>query len=353
MFDRVKKRSKKIGLPPGTLLYMGERTIEKEKIIIIDYNEEVYQKSEINKIESNLKEFNDSIIRWINIYGIGQVEVIETLGKQFNLHPLLLEDVLNPQQRPKIENFTNYLFVVLKILRWSKEDKKIISEQISFVLGKNYVISFNESNNDLFNPIVERISNSKGRIRVMGADYLIYALIDVIIDNYFIIIEKIGRRLDEIEEQLIEDPKTETLYAIHQIKRELIALRKLIWPSRAVINGLQREELFMNQATLIYLRDLYDHIISIVDTFENYRDVISSMLEIYLSSLSNKMNQIINVLTIISTIFIPLSFLAGLYGMNFLYMPELSHPWGYPILLIVMASIAISMFLFYKKKKWI
>ena len=351
--EKIKKRSDKVGLPPGTMIYMGERRIEEEIITIMDYNKEHFLITDIKLIDNQLNDIEEGIVRWINLDGLGQINNIASLGKQFKLHPLLLEDVVNPHQRPKIENFDQYLFIVLNMLRWDKELKKVMTEQISMVLGPNYVITFKEFKSTLFNPIKDRIHQSKGRIRSMGADYLIYALIDVIIDNYFVIMEKIGKRLDEIEEQLVENPKPETLQAIHLLKREVLTLKKMIWPSRNVINGLQREVSFFNDTTQIYLRDIYDHIISIIDTFENYRDVIAGMLDIYLSSISNKMNEIMKILTIISTIFIPLSFLAGFYGMNFIYMPELRSPIAYPIVIILMICVGILMLSYFRKKSWI
>ena len=353
IFHRIKKVSDKVGLPPGTLIYVGKRVIEEEQIIVIDYNKEQYEMKNVGSIDKNLSNIKESFIKWINLDGLGQIENIEKLGTQFNLHPLLLEDIVNPNQRPKIENFENIIFIILKMLRWDKEIKKVRSEQISMVLGTNYVMTFKEMRSDVFNPIIERLNQSKGNVRSMGADYLIYTLIDVIIDNYFVILEKIGKKLDELEEELVENPTTETLQEIHQIKREVITLRKFIWPSRNVINGLQREGSYFKDTTQIYLRDVYDHIVTIIDSFENYRDVISSMLDIYLSSISNKMNEIMKILTIISTIFIPLSFLAGFYGMNFLYMPEVKSPIAYPILIVIMTLIAILMLFFFRRKKWI
>ncbi len=350
---KVKNMSKKIGLPPGTLIFTGERKVEEEKITVIDYNEIEIESRESKQLEKNLSEIGKNKIRWINIDGLGQIENIEELGKELNLHPLVLEDVVNPQQRPKIEGYEEYIFIVLRCLHWSKELKNIISEQISIVLGKRLVITFRESSSPIFLPILERLNKSRGKIRKMGADYLVYSLIDIIIDNYFEIIEGLGRRLDKLEELLISNPQIETLQSIRKLKREVNALRRSIWPSRNVINGLQREESLVDDATQIYLRDVYDHIIQIVDTFENYRDTISGMLDMYLSSVSNKMNEIMKVLTIISTIFIPISFLAGFYGMNFVYMPELSSPIAYPLLIMVMSLIGITMILFFKRKKWL
>lgn len=353
IFRRIKKVSDKVGLPPGTLIYVGKRVIEEEQIIVIDYNKEQYEMKNVESIDKNLSNIKESFIKWINLDGLGQIENIEKLGTQFNLHPLLLEDIVNPNQRPKIENFENIIFIILKMLRWDKDIKKVRTEQISMVLGANYVITFKETKSDVFTPIIDRLSQSKGIIRNMGADYLIYALIDVIIDNYFVILEKIGKKLDEIEEELVENPTNETLQEIHILKRELITLRKFVWPSRNVINGLQRDSSFFKDTTQLYLRDVYDHIVTIIDSFENYRDVISSMLDIYLSSISNKMNEIMKILTIISTIFIPLSFLAGFYGMNFLYMPEIKSPIAYPILIIIMIFIAILMLFFFRRKRWL
>jgi magnesium transporter len=351
--SHAKKISEKVGLPPGTLIFTGEKRVEVEKITIIDYNEETFEIKEAMEVPENLHEIKDTTVRWVNVEGISKLNIIEKIGKQFQLHPLTMEDIVNPAQRPKLESFEGYLFLILRILRWNKAEKKIMSEQIGIILGNTYVISFRETDSNIFDLILERIIKAKGRIRKMGSDYLVYSLIDIIIDNYFVILEKIGKKVDKIEEELVENPKIETLHAIHLLKRELITLRKTIWPSRNVVNSLQREDSYINEATQIYLRDIYDHIIQIIDTFENYRDIISGMLDIYLSSVSNKMNEIMKVLTIISTIFIPLSFLAGFYGMNFLYMPELKIPIAYPILIIIMIIIAIIMILFFKRKKWL
>ena len=350
---KPKIKKVKVGLPPGTLIFTGEKRVEKEKVTIIDYNDKDFHIKEVQELDEDLNIIENSIVRWINVSGINHINLIETLGNQFQIHPLVLEDIVNPNQRAKLEEFDNYFFIVLRILNWNKEEKQIISEQLSIILTQNCVISFRELDNNIFDPILERITKSKGRIRKLGSDYLLYSLIDIIVDNYFVIIEKIGKKIDEIEEELVENPMIETLQAIHLLKRELILLRKAIWPTRTVINSLQQEEEYIQRNTQIYLRDVYDHIIQIIDTFENYRDIISGMLDIYLSSISNRMNEIMKVLTIISTIFIPISFLAGFYGMNFLYMPELKIPTAYPILIIVMATIAGVMLLFFKRKRWL
>ena len=348
------KRKKKVGLPPGTLIYTGEKVTEKTKIKLTDYAEDRFNLDEFQEIQMDLTKIEKPFIRWIDIYGLAQVKVIEEIGHQFKLHPLVLEDILSPNQRPKLEDFGNYIFVVLKKLSWNQEQEDFEYEQISLILGENYVISFQERDTNLFNPIYERIQVPKGKVRVMGADYLYYVLIDIVIDDYFVVIEKVGENIENIEDILIKNPEPETLQLIYRLKRSSIELRKSIWPIREVISKLQREQSnLIGDELQIYLRDIYDHIFRISDLLENYRDIIFGMLDMYLSSVSNKMNDIMKVLTIISTVFIPLSFLAGFYGMNFLYMPELKNPSAYPILIMIMVSVALVMVYFFKRKKWI
>ncbi|MFX1356359.1 MAG: magnesium/cobalt transporter CorA [Promethearchaeota archaeon] len=349
-----RKRTHKAGLPPGTLIYTGEKKEVETKITIIDYNDKDYKINELSDLYFNFNEIEKNVVRWIKVIGLTNEKVIEYIGKTFKLHPLVLEDILNPNQRPKFEYYGDYIFIVMRRIFFEGEERTFENEQISFVLGTNYVISFQEHDTEVFVSILERIKSGTGRIRFMGADYLDYTLIDVLIDNYFIILEEIGEKIEEIEDILIYEPQPETLQKIYDLKRKNIELRKSIWPTREVISKLQREESKLISADLqIYLRDIYDHIFRITDLLDNYRDIVFGMLDIYLSSISNKMNDIMKVLTIISTIFIPLSFLAGFYGMNFIYMPELSNPFAYPILIIVMISIGILMILFFKKKKWI
>ncbi|NVM37022.1 MAG: magnesium/cobalt transporter CorA [Candidatus Lokiarchaeota archaeon] len=348
------KKKKKVGLPPGTLIYTGDKVKEKTKIKVTDYTVDHFNFQEFKDIEIDLTKIEKPLIRWVDIYGLTQVKVIEEVGHQFRLHPLVLEDILSPNQRPKLEDYESYIFVVLKKLSWNQEEDEFEYEQISLILGENYVISFQERDTNLFNPIYERIQVPKGRVRLMGADYLFYVLIDIIIDNYFIVLEKVGEDIENIEDILIKNPVPETLQLIYRLKRSSIELRKSIWPIREVINRLQREQSKLIREELqIYLRDIYDHIFRISDLLENYRDIIFGMLDMYLSSVSNKMNDIMKVLTIISTIFIPLSFLAGFYGMNFLNMPELAQPYSYPILICIMGLIAFIMIYFFKKKRWL
>jgi magnesium transporter len=350
----TKKRSKKAGLPPGTLVHIGEKKAEEPKITIIDYDEVHSQEREIEKIEECFVFRDQPTVTWINVDGLHQVEILEKLGECYGLHPLVLEDILNTDQRPKMEDYGDYIYIVLKMLDQNNKSNEIVTEQISLILGPNFVFSFQERTGDTFDQIRERIRNGKGRIRKMGADYLAYTLLDSIVDNYFIILEKLGEKIEFLEEELVTRPIPETLHAIHHLKREMIFLRKAVWPLREVIGNMERgEPPLVKETTRIYLRDVYDHTIQVIDTIETFRDMVSGMLDIYLSSVSNRLNAVMKVLTIIATIFMPLTFIAGIYGMNFKYMPELEWYWGYPAVWIVVVIIGISMLIYFKKKRWL
>ena len=354
MIKQKNKDSKMTGLPPGTLIHVGEKKIENAKITVINYNKEECHEIEIKDIVDCFPFEKNSSVAWINIDGIHNSEIIENIGKNLNLHPLLLEDIMNTHQRPKMEDYGDYIFMVLKMLYHNTEQDKLEIEQVSLILGPNYVVSFQEKEGDVFNPVRERIRKGKGKVRKMGASYLAYTLIDAIIDHYFVLLEGTGDKIEEIEEELVTEPVTKTLQAIHDLKREMIYLRKSVWPLREAINGLQKtESTLIEESVGLYLRDVYDHTIQVIDTIESYRDMISGMLDIYLSSISNKMNEVMKVLTIIATIFIPLTFIAGIYGMNFVYIPELQLRWGYFAALFVMAVVAILMLFYFRKKKWL
>jgi magnesium transporter len=350
----MKKRSTKAGLPPGTLIHIGERKTEEIKITIMDYDETQFQEKEAKTFEECFPYKGRTTVTWINVDGIHQIDTLEKLGECFELHPLTLEDILNTDQRPKMEDFSNYMYIVLKMFSYEGKSNEILIEQVSLILGPNFVLSFQEDVGDVFDPIRERIRNGKGKIRKMGADYLVYALLDAIVDNYFIILEKIGEQIEFIEERLVVNPASETLNTIHKLKREMLLLRKSVWPLREVISSMERgESPLIKGSTKIYLRDVYDHNIQIIDTIETLRDMLSGMLDIYLTSISNRLNAVMKVLTIIATIFMPLTFLAGIYGMNFKYMPELEWTWGYPLILLIMFSIGVSMLFYFKRKKWL
>jgi magnesium transporter len=354
MSKLIKKRSKKAGLPPGTLVHIGEKKIQESKITVMDYDEAHFQEKEIKTIEECIAFKDVPTVTWINIDGLHRVEILEKLGECYGFHPLVLEDILNTDQRPKVEDYGEYIYIVLKMLDQSNKSNEILTEQISLILGPSFVISFQEREGDVFDPIRERIRNGKGRIRKMGADYLAYALLDSIVDNYFVIMEKLGEKIEFLEEEVVKRPIPETLQTIHHLKREMIFFRKAVWPLREVIGSLERGELpLVKETTRIYLRDVYDHTIQVIDTIETFRDMVSGMLDIYLSSVSNRLNAVMKVLTIIATIFMPLTFIAGIYGMNFKYMPELEWRWGYPVVWLVMVGIGVFMLVYFRKKRWL
>jgi magnesium transporter len=351
----IKRVSKTIGLSPGALVHIGKKKIEKVRIRLIDYDEKQLQEKEPKSVEEGFPFKDLPTVTWINIDGLHDIEVMEKIGKHFNLHPLVLEDILNTEQRPKIEDFDDYIFVVLKMLYCDESEDEIRAEQISIIVGSNFVLSFQERVGDIFNPLRDRIRNAKGRVRKMGPDYLAYCLVDAIVDNYFVVLEKLGEQIEGMEEELVTNPTPETLQRIHNLKREMIFLRKSVWPLREVVSRLERgESELIKDSTGIYLRDVYDHTIQVIDTIETYRDMLSGMLDIYLSSISNRMNQVMKVLTIIATIFIPLTFVAGIYGMNFEYMPELKWHWFYPkAFWLVMLGVAGVMLVYFRRKKWL
>jgi magnesium transporter len=350
----IKRVSKKTGLTPGALVHIGEKKTEEVKITIMDYDQAGCREDDVSSVEECLGCKDTRSVTWINVTGLHEVGILQQLGEAYGLHPLVLEDILNTAQRPKLEDFEEYLFVVLKMLYRDEESEDIISEQISIILTPHVVLSFQEREGDVFAPVRDRIRSGKGRIRKMKADYLAYALIDAIVDHYFIVLEQLGDRIESMEADLVTDPKPETLQAIYNMKNEVIYLRKSIWPLREVVSGLERgESPLIRKATTVFLRDVYDHTIQVIDTIETFRDMVSGMLDIYLSSTSNRMNEVMKVLTIIATIFIPLGFLAGLYGMNFDHMPELHWPGGYFIALAIMALVAVSMLVYFRNKKWL
>jgi magnesium transporter len=354
VFNFRKRRSKKAGLPPGTPVYVGERKDEKVKISVLDYDQEHFEEKELEQAEGCFSFKDTSTVTWINVDGIHQVDIIHKIGKNFGLHPLIQEDIVNTEQRPKMEDFGNYIYTVLKMIYHDENDGEINIEQVSLILGENFVISFQEREGDIFNHVRERIRNGKGRIRKMKADYLAYSLLDAVVDNYFFILEKTGEQIEDLEDKVVSQPKPETMQEIHRLKRTMIFLRRSVWPLREVINILERgESSLIQEATRIYLRDVYDHTIQVIDSVETFRDMLSGMHDTYLSSISNRMNEIMKVLTIIATIFIPLTFIAGIYGMNFKFMPELAWRWSYFAVWVVIVVVAALMVVFFRRKKWL
>jgi magnesium transporter len=349
-----KRRSHKRGLAPGSLVFIGEKGTGAVQMTVIDYNEETFQEQKLDTVEQCLPFKKKPTVTWLNIDGLNDVEAIRRVGETFDLHPLILEDIVNTTQRPKFDDFEKYLFVVLKMMTFNDEVNRIDIEQVSLVLGDNFVISFQERVGDVFEAVRERLRQGKGRIRKAGSDYLLHALIDAVVDNYFIILEKIGDRIEELEETIVADPKPEAMRTIHSLKREMIYLRKSVWPLRELINNMLRSESSLIQdSTHIYLRDVYDHTIQVIDTVETFRDMLTGMHDTYLSGMSNRMNEIMKVLTIFASIFIPLTFIAGIYGMNFSYMPELGWRWSYFGVWGLFIGVTLFMLLYFKRKKWL
>jgi magnesium transporter len=355
MAKLIKKRSRKAGLPPGTLVHIGEKRAGEPKITLIDYDEANFQERDVKSVEECFPFREKPTVTWINVEGVHQVEVVEKLGSCFGLHPLVLEDILNTDQRPKMEIYGDYIYIVAKMLYGSDPNRLVEAEQVSLILGSNFVISFQEGKEgDVFNPVRERIRSGKGLILKMGSDYLAYSLIDTIVDNYFLILERLGEKIESLEDELVAHPTTTTLHGIQKFKNEMTFMRRAVWPLREVVSGLGRKESpLINETTEIYLRDVYDHTVQVMDTIEVYREMLSGMVDIYLSSVSNRLNSVMKVLTIIATIFMPLTFIAGIYGMNFKYMPELEWRWGYPVVWLMVMIIGISMLIYFKKKKWL
>jgi magnesium transporter len=344
---------KTAGLAPGTLVHTGEKKSEATTIMLLTYNEKEFTEKTLATADDFSVNIDKTRVTWINVVGIHQVDVVEKVGKSFGLHPLLLEDILDTGHRPKMEDFCEFIFVTLKALSFNVSSNKIVTDQISLVLGPDYVLSFQEREDEIFSPLKERLRKGLGRARTMGADYLYYALLDSIVDSYFTVLEKLGEKIEYLEDKLVMNPTPATLKSIQELRTGMVFLFKSVWPVREIINSLGRGEcVLIKDSTGIYLRDVYDHTIQVVDTVETYRDVITGMLDIYLSSINNRISEVMKVLTIIATIFIPLTFIVGIYGMNFKYMPELESRWGYPLVWLIMIAIGGFMGVYFKKKNW-
>ena len=344
---------KKAGSSPGTLVHVGEKRTDTVHLSLMHYSAGKLIERTLDKVEDGLALADSSATTWINIDGIHDVTFMEHLGKQHGIHPLTLEDVLNTTQRPKAEAFDDYLYVVLKMMRYDIAGDAVAAEQVSLIIGPHILVSLQEAAGDVFEPVRERIRKGKGRIRAGGSDYLAYALIDAIVDNYFMILEHVGQRLEEMEAAIDDRPDADLLASIHEVRQELIFLRKQIWPMREVIAHLLKDDSpFISDATRLFIRDTYDHTIQVIDTIESFRDILSNLQDLYLSMISNRMNEVMKVLTIIATIFIPITFIAGIYGMNFQHMPELAWRWGYPSVWILIVAVVAVMLIYFRRQKW-
>ncbi|WP_394753868.1 magnesium/cobalt transporter CorA [Crenothrix sp.] len=355
MSESLSFASEKSGLPPGSLVHVGEVHDYPHSISLINYNGTHLEKRTIQSIEECLHYQNTDTITWVVINGLKDVSVIDAIGKHFNIHALVLEDILNTHQRPKLEEFNDYLFIVMKAVTLEDSTYSISYEQISLLLLSNFVFTFREKPDALFQPVIDRLNIPTSQLRNVGADYLTYVLIDAIVDEYFTMQDNLDELVETVEDELLVNPSTKTLATIQKIRRELIFLRRTMPPLRELLKALHRssESPLLEERTRRYFGDVYDHVIRISESVESYRDLIASMLDIYLSSISNKMNETMKVLTVFASIFIPLTFIAGVYGMNFEYMPELKWRWGYPALWCVFVSVSVSLLIYFKRKKWL
>jgi magnesium transporter len=346
------------GTPPGTLTERVLPRLGELKISLIDYSDADFIEKQLTSAEECQPYLQQPTSTWIHIQGQPTPETLQELAQFFALHPLALEDILNSGQRPKMENYENQLFVITSLP--ALLEYNVISEQISMFLGKGFLISFHAGLSDPFEPVRKRLRNHSGKIRSRGVDYLLYGLLDVIIDEGFPVLEKFGELVEDLEDELLENPDKDTLRKLHAIKRELLFLRRMLWPQRELVNQLIRDVGdLLTEETAIYLRDCYDHTIQIMDLLETYRDITASMLDVYLSSISYRLNDVMRVLTVIATIFIPLTFIVGVYGMNFSInsqspwaMPELRWYYGYPLLWLLILLVSGGMILFFRRKGW-
>jgi magnesium transporter len=354
---KISRLIPKTGKPysvPGTVEYVGKEREVPVKIHILDYNETDFTEKNLNTIAESIPFRESPSVTWLNITGVHDESIIQEVGEIFKIHPLVLEDIANTTQRPKVEDHDSFLFVVIKMAYSNIENGEIILEQLSMLVGKDFVISLQEKEGDILEGLRERIRNSKGRIRRLGSDYLMYGIIDTVVDHYFSVMEHIGEEIEGLEQQLMLSASQELLTRIYGLKQELVFLRRSIWPMREVVSTLQRtEHELVSKDTFVYLRDVYDHTVQVVETVETFRDMSSGMLDLYLSTVSNKMNEVMKVLTIFAAIFIPLTFIAGVYGMNFEFMPELKWKLAYPVWWSITIILVIGMLIYFRKRKWL
>jgi magnesium transporter len=356
----IKKAKKKLGHKPGSVVYVGEKRVEKVTVDVLDYTDSDFTEKYVDNIEECFPFKESPTMSWINITGIHETDIVEKIGEHFNMHPLVLEDIVNTGQRPKMEDAGEYIFIVLKMLYKADEDGELTAEQVSILFGNKWVITFQEKPQDVFEFVRQRIKRTVPRVRFMTADYLAYALIDTAVDHYFLALEDIGERIEALEDEIANRPKPESLATIRELKKQLIFMRKAVWPLREVIGGLERSESkLIKDSTEPYLRDLYEHTIQVIDTVETFRDMVSGLLDLYHTGVSNRMNEVMKVLTIFATIFIPLGFLAGVYGMNFdtgaspFNLPELGLRFGYPMFWGAVVLVAGSLLWFFRHKRWL
>ncbi|WP_136481406.1 magnesium/cobalt transporter CorA [Cognatitamlana onchidii] len=351
---RVYRSKKKLGQAPGTVVYTGDRLKDELDLVVFEYNKDTCIEKNLKSVEESFNLKHTDTITWLNLNGLNHVKDIEKLGYHFGFHPLVLEDIVNIAQRPKVDEYDDYIFVVLKMLNYT-QTQQLESEQISFIIGKNYVISFQEAENDVFDTVRNRLRHAVGRIRQMHADYLLYALIDTVIDHYFGIIETLGDKIEDLESAIFSGEIDKSAgRTIQDLKREVLRVRRTILPIREVINKVEKSHhALIQKQTTTYFKDINDHISQVSENIEIYREMIWSLMEMYMTTINNKMNEIMKVLTIMASIFIPLTFITGVYGMNFHNIPELHYKNGYYVVWVTMAIIVIAMLWYFRRKKWL
>jgi len=353
MSTSLKYPSEKQGLDPGSLVHVGDVHHSVTRITLVDYSKDHYESHNVSSVEEILEYRNRESITWAIIEGLADASIIESIGKHFNIHPLVLEDILNTHQRPKLEEHDDYLYVVLKSLMPENDRFSVVYEQVSFLVLKNFIFTFKEKSDPLLSPVLKRLQNSHGRIRSTGADYLMYTILDTIVDLNFDIMDQLEETLTLLEDEIFSNPTPAALGKLHEVKQEIIKLRRYISPIRDLLAGLLRSESeLIDESTHIYLRDVHDHVLRIIESLETHRDMLSGLTEIYLSSITSKMNEIMKVLTVFASVFIPLTFITGIYGMNFENMPELKWAWGYNGVWLVFIATAVGLLLYFRRKGW-
>lgn len=355
MAGTVHKRSRKAGLPPGTPVHIGTARTTASVITLLGYDGEHLVERRDANIDECLAARGRHTVTWVNVEGVHDVALLERLAPGFGLHPLVVEDIANTAQRPKLEDYGETLYVVLRMLYYDESRHELRSEQVSLILGIDFVLSFQEGlEGDVFDAVRERLRTAKGRLRHEGADFLLYSLMDAVVDSYFGVLERLSDRIEALDEKLERNHASELSRPLHRLRREMIWLRKSVWPLRELLMSLERgESTLVRPATRVYLKDIYDHTIEVVETVETYRDVLAGMLENHLTLITNRLNEVMKVLTVIATIFIPLTFVTGIYGMNFRHMPELDWPWAYPAVLAAMTALGVGLFLYFRRRKWL
>jgi len=342
------------GQAPGTLVYDRTPRVDQVSIRIVDYGPDACAMRTTNSVEDTFPLRDSTTVSWIDIEGLHDTELLGRFGTHFGLHPLVLEDILNTHQRPKLEEYDDYLYLVVRMIAPGTNGSEMHSEQVSIILSKHFVVTFQEVPGDVFDPVRKRLDTGKGKARRLGPDYLVYALIDSIVDNYFLVLEKIAERIEGVEDSITETAQPDDLGRVHELRRELVYMRRNVWPLRDVVIALERSETdLVSDDARVYIRDLHDHVVQVIESTENFRDVLASLQDLYLSSIGQRTNEVIRVLTVISTIFVPLTFLAGVYGMNFDILPELHWRWGYFVFWGVSVALVIALIGFLRSRRWL